>query len=92
MDETTKASRLGIIITALVSVAIVAALVVVFQPGDNQPAPVPPSTEWTTAPEDGVQVELPGPAMQTIPVATPDGQTPPSEETPAATVTQKGQR
>lgn len=39
--------------------------------GDRgNPAP-PPSAEWTTAPEDGVKVNLPQTPMTNVPVASP---------------------
>lgn len=75
--EPKRATTWTVIIIAIIAIA--AAGYYYFDEMDDEraaPAP-PPSTEWTTAPEGGLDVELPQAPMTNVPPETPS-----AEDTP----------
>jgi len=75
MDETKQSSGRMVVIIAVLSLGIIVALLFLYQPREETSEPVPTSSEWTTAPEDGVEVNLPEAPIRAVPIE-PEGNGP----------------
>jgi|GEM_PF-3015506 len=64
--------KVGVIVVATLAVLMI--LRVYFADREPNPEVSPPSTEWTTAPESGVDVNLPETPMINVPVETSEGE------------------
>jgi len=74
MNEDRKPFLIKVGVLVVATVAVLMILRVYFADREPEPEVSPPSSEWTTAPERGVDVNLPETPMHNVPVETPESE------------------
>ena len=75
MNQDRKSTLIRVVVIVVASVAILFTFRTYL--GNEEPEPDfgPPSSEWTTAPEGGVEVNLPETPMRNVPIERNDDET-----------------
>ena len=75
MNQDRKSTLTKVVVIVVASVAILLIFRTYFYDEEAVPDMSPPSTEWTTAPEGGVEVNLPETPMRNVPIEGTDDET-----------------